>query len=388
MSAPSQVQFDDRHAPPIPHIRSLRFPGEQWRFLLAAVASAAFLLLLLAIFLSRGVTALISVVIVMLVAAASIWCTIQILRARLLGNAVKVTSMTFPDLEALLDEVCHQLDYRRRIDLYVANKSEPSVDLVTYLGTHIILIEGDLAAELLEPSKTAQLAFLIARHVGALKTRQYRLDLLLVVLNAANALQLVKPFLLPYYRAIAYSGDQIGLACCGSLEAALEATGRLLVGKELAPQLPLGGVLPQAALVKERLLPRFAQFLSPAPHVINRYLNLLLYGRVRDLDAWGRVCAGLGPAEAHALEELWMASPHRLRADRVSSSGQGRAPSQPAQSGEKPAEGLSTSFPAAETDARAREPITAGVSAQTLDFPPPTFPNLAFPPPNNPESHS
>lgn len=388
MSASSRVQVDERRAAPIPHIRSLRFPGEQWRFVLAAVASVVFLVLLLALFLSQGVTALVGLLALLIVTVASVWCTIQIARARLLGNCVKVTPTMFPELQAILDEVRHQLDYQRRIDVYVAEKTEPSVNLVTYLGTHIILIEGDFAAELLEPSKTAQLRFLIARHVGALKARQFRLDLLVVMLTAANALQFVKPFLMPYYRATAYSGDQIGLACCGGLEAALEATGRLLVGKELAPQLPLGGVLPQAALVKERLLPRFAQFLSPAPHVINRYLNLLLYARALDVDAWNRVCGRLGPAEAHALEELWMASPHRERADGVSSNGLGTAvlgtaPTQPAQSGEKPTEPLTKFPPPRPTEAGAREPITERVSVQALDFAPP-----AFPPPNTPESNS
>jgi hypothetical protein len=323
---------------------------------MAALASAGFLLLLLYVVGHRGLSTLIQVIIFLLLAVGSVWWGLQIMRARLLGNSVKVTPVSFPELQTLLGEVCAQLGYMGRVDVYVADKSDPSVKLTTYLGTRIILIEGGLIAELLDPPKQTQLRFLIARHVGALKARQYRLDPLLAMLQAADALQFVKPFLLPYYRSIAYSGDQIGLACCGSVEAALEATGRLLVGKELADRLPLGGVLPQAALVKERLLPRFAQFLSPTPHVINRYLNLLMYGRLTDSEAWDRLSGSLTASERFELDQLWMSSPHRRRARKL----------------DLPLERL--------PDPRATPPVSDATQPDDraqpagLNFPPPPFP--------------
>ncbi|MBV9000925.1 MAG: hypothetical protein JO304_17820 [Solirubrobacterales bacterium] len=314
MSSEGHVRDRDEQAPPVPPIRSLLYPGERWRFWLATAASVVFLALILFFLLRRGVPTLIGGVVFLVLTVGSVWWGLQIFRARLLGNSVKVTPASFPDLQEVLDGIRAQLGYEGRVDVYVADKSEPSVKLTTYLGTRVILIEGGLVAELLEPSKQPQLRFLIARHIGALKARQNRLEPLLVMLQAADALQFVKIFLLPYYRSIAYSGDQIGLACCGSVEAALEATGRLLVGKELADDLPLGGVLPQGALVKERLLPRFAQFLSATPHVINRYLNLLMCGRLTDPAAWERFAASLAAGERFELDQLWRSSPHRRRA--------------------------------------------------------------------------
>lgn len=314
MSSDSHVCDRDEQAPPVAPIRSLLYPGERWRFWLATVASVAFLALVLFVFWKRGVPTLIGGVVGLLLTVGLVWWGLQIFRARLLGNSVKVTPGSFPELQELLDGIRAQLGYRGRVDVYVADKSEPSVKLTAYLGTRVILIEGGLVAELLDPAKQSQLRFLIARHIGALKARQYRLDPLLVMLQAADALQFAKLFLLPYYRSIAYSGDQIGLECCGSVEAALEATGRLLVGKELADDLPLGGVLPQGALIKERLLPRFAQFLSPTPHVINRYLNLLMYGRLKDPAAAEQFAASLAAGEKFELEQLWLSSPHCRRA--------------------------------------------------------------------------
>ena len=42
-------------------------------------------------------------------------------------------------------------DYHYRIDVYVADKSDPSVRLTSYLVMRIILIQGGLVAELLTP---------------------------------------------------------------------------------------------------------------------------------------------------------------------------------------------------------------------------------------------
>jgi hypothetical protein len=292
----------------VPEIAALLHPWERSRFLVAAIGTAAAVLLLLLLLIASGAS-VVSIGVAVLIVLGSVWWAIQLRRARLLGNAVRVTAETFPELDAMLHDLQRQLQYSRRVDVYVVPRSSPSIVLTTYLGTHLILIEGDLVADLLDPAKRPQLRFLIARHIGALKARQYRLESALIVLNAANALQFVKPFLWPYYRATDYSGDQIGLSCCGTLEAALEATGHLLVGRKLAESVRVGSVLSQASQVQRRLLPRFAQFLSPTPHVMNRYVNLLMWGRVRDSDGWSRVRATLTESEASALEGLWFASP-------------------------------------------------------------------------------
>src|SRR5579871_6736791 len=174
---------------PIPRLKSLRYPGEHWRFWLAAVVSVAVLGLIVAGLAAAGSGALLKVVLVIALALASLWLTMQVLRARLLGNSVKVTPESFPELHRLVEELRLQLQYHRRIDVYVADKSDPPVNLITYLGTHIIMIEGGLAAELLEPAGQKQLRFLLARHIGALKSRQFRLDVLIIALNAAHGLQ-------------------------------------------------------------------------------------------------------------------------------------------------------------------------------------------------------
>ncbi|MEA2354114.1 MAG: hypothetical protein QOD61_243, partial [Solirubrobacteraceae bacterium] len=287
----SPPRIEEASAAPSVDVASLLWPGEHPRFVLAATVAIASALFLVGILLVEGVVRFLIIALTLGAAVGSVWWVLQIGKARLLGSSIKVTSTSFPDLQAVIDDVRRQLDYHRRIDVYVVAKSDPAVNLISYLGTRVIIIEGGLAEELSEPARQAQLCFLIARHIGALKARHTRVDALVVLLSAANALPYAKPFLLPYYRATTYSGDQIGLTCCGSLDAALEATGRLLVGKELAADLPMGGVLTQASMIQKRWLPRLAQFTSPSPHVVNRYLNLLMYGRRLYPESWDRVRA-------------------------------------------------------------------------------------------------
>jgi len=187
------------------------------------------------------------------------------------------------------------------------------LSMSSYLGTRIIVIEGSLVAELLQPERRSQLVFLLGRSIGALRAKHARLDIIVVLLDAINVLKYVTPFLLPWYRATAYSGDQIGMVCCADLEAALQATRRLLIGKELAAELNAGIVLPQARLVQRRLLPRFVQLFGAEPHNTNRYANLLCFGRYHDPASWERLRGTMGEEHLRSLEQIWARSPYRRR---------------------------------------------------------------------------
>jgi hypothetical protein len=239
-------------------IEKLLHPTEASRFQLALLASGGFLFLLFLLLAAGGGAALGTGLVFFTIVPASIWITLQIARARLMGRSLRVTHATYPEIVAELEHVCRLLDYRRPIEVYVTEKGDPPLSTTSYLGTRIILMEGDFVAGLLAAPERAQLRFLIGREIGALKARHHRLNGALALLAAANALQFVKPLVTPWYRATAHSGDQIGLAVCGSLDAALLATGRLLVGRELARRLPVGGVLPQAVAVRHGTLTRRA----------------------------------------------------------------------------------------------------------------------------------
>ena len=299
-----------------PSVRPLLHPTEQSRLALALVASVAALGLPLLLLVSvGGVRLLVYIAIGLGFFLGSIWLATQMARARLLGCSVRVDDFTFPEFQELIDDVCETLHYDQPIEVYVADKITSGIVMMSLLGTRMILIEGSLLADLMAPDKRAQLVFLIGRHVGALRAKLTRLDLVVLIMQSAEVLKYVTPFILPYYRAIAYSGDQIGMMCCGSPEASFEATRRLLVGGEMASQLVDGSVLPQALLVKRRLLSRLAQLLSASPHITNRYANLVCFARYHDPAAWRMLQAKMDSRETGYFEAIWQRSPYSRRVD-------------------------------------------------------------------------
>jgi hypothetical protein len=292
-------------------IAPLLHPTEVSRLALALAAAALALVIPVVILVEAdGVTSIIEALVVLI---ATIWIGIQLSRARLLGRSVRVEASTFPAVETIVNEVCETLDYRRRLEVYVTDKVAGGIVTTSLLGTRLIVIDGELVADLLRPGKQPQLTFLIGRSIGALRAKHMRLEVVIRILQAAEVLKYVAPFIRPYYRATAYSGDQIGMMCCGDLAAALEATRRLLVGAGMASELAPGSVLPQALLVSRRVLPRLVQLLAVEPHVTNRYANLLCFGRYHAPELWSRMTASMDARERQCLEQIWLRSPYRFR---------------------------------------------------------------------------
>jgi Zn-dependent protease with chaperone function len=302
----------------VPSVAPLLHPGERPRLVLAVAASVVAIGLLGRLFLAAHAAAfLLQLLGILVFAFGSLWITQQVLRARLLGRSVKVDADTMPELQAVLDDVRSILHYTRSVDVYVIDKAKRPIVMTSYLGTRIILLEGDLVAELLAPGKRPQLTFLLGRSIGALRAQHTRVDLLVYLLQAVDALKFAKPLILPYYRATTYSGDQIGMMCSGDYDAVLEATRRLLVGGRLAAEVPAGAVLRQACLVQRRLLPRIAQLFSPEPHITNRYANLLCFGRYHDPELATRIQRTLDVHQLGELELLWQHSPYRRRVEKL-----------------------------------------------------------------------
>ena len=277
-------------------VRDLRHPRDGSRFLLALMPSAAtFAVVPACLYAVGGVKAVAGFLGAVLTVVVSVWVLIQIHRARLLGGAIRVSSASFPEVQAVVDEVCHRLDYRGRLDVWIVEKVDGQVTLTSYLGTKLILVEGGLASDLVTDDRRAQLTFLIARFVGALKAKHLRLTPLLVVIASLKSLRFLNLFIHPYERSIVYSGDQIGLACAGSLAAGLGVINRLLVGKEIAREVGAEGVLVQAEEARRGALPRLAQLTSSHPHLTNRYLNLLRFGEQFDLRDYQATIEGINP---------------------------------------------------------------------------------------------
>jgi hypothetical protein len=271
-------------------IRALLHPTEVSRLVIAVSASTVVIVIYaIGVGMSMGFNDLVGITAAVAAFGGLVWLSLQVARSRLLGGAVRVSDVSLPELQSVFDEVRARLDYHQQVDVYVVDKVNGGSSMTSYLGTRLILIEGGLVAELLGAGHHAELTYLIGRHIGQLKARHQRLQPILIILSVVDSLKFLQIFLTPYFRATTKSGDQIAAACCGDIRAAVLMMNRLLVGKELGPELDIRGVLDQAAIVRQWWLPRLAQMFQSQPHATNRYLNLLaFFARVApdQINAW------------------------------------------------------------------------------------------------------
>jgi len=267
-------------------VASLRHPTEPSRFALALVALALPVGIALFVLVSLGQTAtLIGIFAAVVVVVLLIWVVVQILRIRLLGDAVLVTAQTLPEVQEVVDVVRARLAYDRRVDLFVVDKisrvlsgDAAPITLTSFFGVHVLVAEGDALGDLADARERQQLLFTLATYVGALKARYAAWwSPLFSAFQMTGLTSFVLPFIYPYYRATVFSGDRIAYACCGDLGVSLQSVYRALVGKEVAKHLRAEGLTGQALVARRRALLRFAQLLRPTPHATNRYLNLLAF---------------------------------------------------------------------------------------------------------------
>lgn len=286
-------------------LQALVHRSERSRFVLALVAGilviGVFTALLAA---ERGLEGVLALAAVLLVTMVTGWLFVQVLKAHLLGHAARVSADNLPEVQEVLDEVRQALQYHAPVQVYVIDKEEQRARLVKFLSTRVVLLDGSFVAGRLSDEQRAELTFLVARFIGALKAKHLRFDPVVMVVAGLEKLIFLNPFLYPYERATTYSGDQIGLACCGSLPAALNVLGGLMVGPELAPRLGLRGLLWQAVSVRRHWLPRLRQLALAQPHLTNRYLNLLEFGSRLDPAGFAAFVDGLDDATRRDLEAI------------------------------------------------------------------------------------
>src|SRR5690349_23907461 len=154
---------------------------------------------------------------------------------------------------------------------------DESVLLTSFFGTHVLIMEGALVAELVKPENRPQLDFILATFFGKLKIKTLAWAPAHIAINALKLPHFLNFLFAPWERATVYTGDQVAATCCGSLDESIIALNRLLVGKDLAHDVGMTGLMNQAVVVRQQMLPRMQQLYSSYPHMTNRYLNLISF---------------------------------------------------------------------------------------------------------------
>lgn len=284
-------------------------PYEQSRLTLAYCVVAVVVTIVL-IMLLTSFGEVLAVAMLLAVGIGFIYFLLSVQRAQLLGSAVRVTPHTLPEIHAVLADVRRRLDYHRPVDVYVVAKVEHKAQWISLLGRRVILLEGEFVNGLQSAEGELRLHFLFGSFIGMLKARHDRLNLFLVLLSGVEALQIFKLLLFPYYRATFYTGDQLGYLCAGNLKSALNTIGTLMVGKEFAAQVMTAGVLDQVEVVQRDMLPRLAQIRSSAPHLVNRYLNILAFALIKSPDSFAEFSQNLDDTTRQRLTNMLAHSPH------------------------------------------------------------------------------
>jgi Zn-dependent protease with chaperone function len=124
-----------------------------------------------------------------------------------------------------------------------------------------------------------QMRWIIGRFIGALKAKKFRLDFLSLIIDSIEKIKIFNFFILPYERALQYTGDNIGLLICGDVEQAFIAFDKLLVGNILANRVNFEGILDQGRSIDGNFFAFLARIGSTHPPMVKRYLNLLSYAR-------------------------------------------------------------------------------------------------------------
>ncbi len=250
-------------------------PTEESRFVLALVVCAPVALLALYLtFLSYGI-----VLIYVGLIAFGVWFGLEVLKARLTANSVRVSKHNFPEVHEVLLEVKHVLDYKENIGVFVIEEGTVNALLAKFFRTKFIILNSALVQDMIQEQKLVQMRWIIARFIGALQAKHYRLDFLRILIESIEKIKIFNFFILPYYRATQYSGDQIGLAVCEDLRQAMLAFDKFMVGNELASRVNFQGLVQQGLEIRGNLFAMIARLLSTHPHLISRYLNLLAFAR-------------------------------------------------------------------------------------------------------------
>ena len=258
-------------------LKALAHPTENSRFILALVASVpAAIVAVMLVFVSYG---LLLVYVGLIIFSA--WFGLSIMKARLMANSVQVSRKNFPEIHETTIEVKRILGYRDPIEIYIVEEGSVNAVLAKFFKTKFIILNSTLVSDMLDNGRIVQMRWVIARFVGALQAKHTRLSLLRILIDGIEKIKIFGLFILPYERATQYSGDQIGLAVCNDLDQALIAFDKLMVGNELADRVQFRGLVEQALDVRESFFALLARLLSPHPHMVSRYLNLLAFARWR-----------------------------------------------------------------------------------------------------------
>jgi len=252
---------------------ALKHPLQRRRFGLAL-----FFALILFPLIAAGLVAG-TVVLIVPFFALLLWMTGRVLFARFMGNSILVSELNYPRIRRITEDLKTMIEYNKTVNVFVYEQGNFNAYLMKFFFYRRAVF---LNSELLETGVSDdELRWLIGRFIGYLRARR-QAGFWGWTIRAANHLLVFTPFLLPYERALVYSGDRIALAVInGDISSAVSAMQKLLVGRQLGYSVNPSGLVDQHRLVKGSFFAFLARMGTGFPHMTARFVDLIGFAKER-----------------------------------------------------------------------------------------------------------
>lgn len=227
-----------------------------------------------------------TVVLVVPLFAFLLWLSGRVLFAYFVGNSILVSELNYPRIHGIGEELRTIIGYKKTVSIFVYEQGNFNAFLLKFFFYRRAVF---LNSELLEAGVTDdELRWVIGRFIGYLRARR-QAGFWGWTIRAAEHLVIFNLFLLPYERALVYSGDRIAMAVInGDISSAVSAMQKLLVGRQLGYSVNPSGLVDQHRLVKGSFFAFLARMWQVFPHMTARYVDLIDFAKQRYPEQFAR----------------------------------------------------------------------------------------------------
>ncbi len=254
---------------------SLREPSERVAFWLTALLAFP-VALLIGYVLHESIGAS---QVALFIVVAMVYVTLA--RGRLLGSSVRVNELQYPRVFTIVKRACAALEIPMPIIFVREDNYVPAVALG--FGEPYALV---LSSHWIELFSDDELAFMIGRELGHIAAGHTRFHSLLSVNGNENPL--ISLIFGAWLRRCALTCDKVGLLCCGSVDAAVQAMG-IAAFHSFGRMVDYEAFAEQNAEVQSDSVLRWGEWLSSEPYATRRIASLRAFiatQRYENAAAW------------------------------------------------------------------------------------------------------
>lgn len=228
------------------------------------------------------------VIVILLPLLFFVWIGARVAFAYILGNSVLVSPSNYPRIHRLVGEVTELLAYRKTIQVVVYQQGEFNAYMRRFFWRRAIFLNSEIVAQGVTDD---EIRWLTGRFIGYWRARR-RSGPVGMLIRLAQRLLVLNFFLLPYERAMVYTGDRVALAAInGDIGTAVSAMQKLIVGRELGYSINPAGIVEQHRRVKGSLFAFLARLPMSFPHTTARFVELIAFAQQKFPEQYARFVA-------------------------------------------------------------------------------------------------